>query len=574
MKIFNPLADLPANPLTQAIKEGYTPLIFAAAFSFVSNILYLALPLYTFQIYGRVMTSGSVATLLVLSLGVIAAFVLSSVVDDYRARVLINYGVVLDQRVSGHIFTALFQSAANGNASARAQVLRDLDTFRQMLTGITFSVIFDLPWMPVFMLILFLIDPTVGVVTLLGAALLFGIAVLQDKATAAPLREANDAALRSYAFTDAGLRNSEIVRALGMTNALGQRWAEFRAIAMMRGAIASERSSVLSNVSKFARMAIQVLIIAIGAFLVVTGKIQSGLLFANMILAARALQPIDRLVGSWDPLMKGTQAFDRLMLALKDYQPAVPGTKLPTPAGRLTAEAVAFLPPGAGRYILQQINFAVEPGEMLGIVGPSGAGKSTLARLLVGIWKPSNGAVRLDGADVYSWDRADFGRHVGYLPQDTELFAGSLRDNIARFRTDVEDEAVVWAAQAAGVHQLILKLPQGYDTKLDEAGHILSAGQRQRVGLARALLGNPRFIVLDEPNASLDAEGEEALMSALETLKAGGSTIVVVTHKPSILRSADKMMVLREGRIELFGPREAVMARIVPQAAPRAVEAG
>ncbi|WP_304189953.1 type I secretion system permease/ATPase [Phenylobacterium aquaticum] len=574
MKIFNPLADLPANPLTLAIKEGYTPLLFAAAFSFVSNILYLALPLYTFQIYGRVMTSGSVATLFVLTLGVMGAFILSSVVDDYRARVLINYGVVLDQRVSGHIFTALFESAARGNPAAQAQVLRDLDTFRQMLTGITFSVIFDLPWMPLFMIVLFLIDPTVGMVTLVGAAVLFGITVLQDKATAAPLREANVAALRSYAFTDAGLRNSEIVRALGMTGALGRRWAEFRATAMERGAIASERSSVLGNISKFARMAIQVLIIAIGAYLVVKGKIHSGLLFANMILAARALQPIDRLVGTWDPLMKGTQAFDRLMEALKDYKPPVPGTKLPTPIGRLTCEAMAYAPPGAGRFVLQQINFVVEPGQMLGVVGPSGAGKSTLARLLVGIWKPSQGAVRLDGADVFSWDRDDFGRHVGYLPQDTELFAGSLRDNIARFRPDVEDEAVVWAAQAAGVHQLILKLPQGYDTKLDEAGHILSAGQCQRVGLARALLGNPRFIVLDEPNASLDADGEEALMAALDTLKAGGSTIVVVSHKPSILRSADKMLVLREGRIELFGPREQVMARITPQAGPRAVEAG
>lgn len=575
MKIFNPLADLPANPLSLAIREGRRPLLFAAAFSFVSNTLYMALPLYTFQIYGRVMTSGSVATLLVLTFGVLVAFVMSSVVDDYRARVLINYGMVLDQKVSKEVFNLLFESAVRGDAGARAQVLRDLDTFRQMLTGVTFSVVFDLPWMPVFMLVLFLIDPLVGVVAIAGAILLFIVAVMQDRATSQPMKEANDAALRSYAFTDAGLRNSEVVRAMGMTKALAERWSVFRGVAMKTNAGASELSSVLSNLSRFLRMAIQVLIIAVGAYLVVKGKIHSGLLFANMILASRALQPIDRLVGSWDPLLKGTQAFERLMATFKDYQQPTAATQLPTPTGRLTIENLSYSPPNSGRYVLRNISIQLSPGEMLGVIGPSGAGKSTLARLMVGIWPPTEGAVRLDGADVYRWERSEFGRHVGYLPQDTELFAGTLRDNIARFRSDIEDEAVVQAATLAGVHDLILRLPQGYETRLDEAGHILSAGQRQRIGLARALLGAPRFIVLDEPNASLDADGEEALLQALEGLKAGGTTIVIVSHKASIFRSADKMMLLREGRVELFGPRDEVMARVAPRPLPpRNVEAG
>ncbi|MDP3749231.1 MAG: type I secretion system permease/ATPase [Phenylobacterium sp.] len=567
------MADQPDNPLTRSIKEGYTPLWFAAGFSAVSNVLYLALPLYTFQIYGRVMTSYSVPTLVVITVAVLGAFIVSGLIDDYRAKVLINFGVVMDQRVSGKVFSALFDGVLRGNPSLRSQALRDLDAFRQMLTGSAFGSLFDLPWMPVFIAVLFVIDPLIGVVTLMGAVILIGITIVQDRATRPALKEANDAALRSYGFTDAALRNGEVVRAMGMVEPLGQRWAGFRSVTMERSAVASERASVLSNISKFARQAIQVLIIAIGAYLVVKGEIHSGLLFANMILAARALQPIDRLVGSWDGLNNGYRAYLRLNALFKDWKPAAASTALPTPMGQLSVEAVNFAPPGANRFVLQGINLKVEPGEMLGIIGPSGAGKSSLARLIVGIWQPNSGAVRLDGADVYSWDRVEFGKHVGYLPQDTELFAGTIRDNIARFRSDVEDSAVVWAAQVAGVHQLILRLPNGYDTELGEAGHVLSAGQRQRVGLARAVMGNPRLLVLDEPNAALDAEGEEALVNALDGLKAGGATIVIVSHKPSVFRSADKMLLLRDGRVELFGPREQVMARVVQPAPVQKIEA-
>lgn len=574
MKIYNPLANQPDNPLTRAVKEGYRPLAFAAAFSLVSNLLYLALPLYTFHIYGGVMTSASVPTLLVITFGVLGAFAMSSIIDHYRAKVLINFGVVLDQRVSGHLFSAMFGNNVRGTPQARSQAMRDLDTFRQMLTGPAFGVVFDLPWMPVFMAVLFLIDPLVGAVTLLGAGVLFGIAVLQDRSTRPLLKDANDAALKSYGFTDAALRNTEAVRAMGMIESLGGRWATFRATTMGASSVASERASYLSNLSKFARQVIQVLIIAIGAYLVIKGKIHSGLLFANMILGARALQPIDRLVGSWDPLMNGTRAFDRLMGLLASYQPEKDQMSLPPAKGQLSVEGVNFAPTGAQRYVLQGINFRVEPGEMLGIIGPSGAGKSTLARLIVGITPVTNGTIRLDGADVYTWDRTEFGRNVGYLPQDTELFAGTIRDNIARFRDDVDDSEVVWAAQVAGVHQLILRLPNGYDTDLGDTGHVLSAGQRQRVGLARALLGKTKLIVLDEPNASLDAEGEEALMQALDSLKAGGATIIIVSHKPSIFRSADKMLVMRDGRMELLGPRDQVMARFASGPTLRAVEAG
>ena len=574
MKILNPFASLPDNLLTRALKEGMSPLAFAGLFSFVSNLLYLALPLYTFQIYGRVLSSYSVPPLAVLTFGVLVVFFISSVIDELRTRVLINYGIMLDQRVSSHVFAALFDAERRGGTQARSQALRDLDSFRQILTGPVFAAVFDLPWMPLFIGILFVIDPLVGVLTLAGAAALFGLAMAQDKLSRPPLQQANEAALKGYAFTEAGLRNSEVVRAMGMLDALGARWSTFRAQSIERGAWASQRASVLSNATKFTRMAIQILVIGLGAYLVVTGQIHPALLFANMILASRALQPVERLVGAWDGIVNGGRAFDRLNLLFNSYSIPPPSTSLPRPLGQLSIEAVSFLPPGADRYVLQGLNFKIEPGEMLGIIGPSGAGKSTLARLMVGVWRPNAGHVRLDGADVYTWNRSEFGLHVGYLPQDTELFAGTIRDNIARFRAGVPDEAVVEAATMANVHQLILRLPKAYETELTDGGYVLSAGQRQRIGLARALLGDPRLLVLDEPNASLDAEGEEALMRVIDTMKSRGSTIVVVSHKPNVFRAADKMLVLRDGRMELFGPREAVMARFAQPSPVRPVEAG
>ena len=524
MKFLTFLTDLPDNVLGRALREGYRPAAVAFGFSLVSNILYLALPLYTFQVYGRVLTSQSQATLWSLTLITLFVFVISSVIDDLRARILINYGVALDQRVSGRVFASLFDAAVRGEPGARAQALRDLDQFRQTLTGIAAAAIFDVPWIPVFLIALFVIDPLVGTVTLVGALILLALAIAQARATQAALRDANDAALKSYGFTEAALRNGEVVRAMGMLPTLGHAWSKYRAVTIERGAAAAEASNMYNDMIKAVRMGFQVLIVAIGAYLIIEGKIHMGLLFANMILAARALQPIEKIVGSWDPLNNMVRSYARLNGLLSKAELPATMTTLPRPLGKLSVEGVNFAPPGMQRLVLGNVNFALEPSEVLGVIGPSGAGKSTLARLLVGIWKPLQGVVRLDGADVFSWDRADFGRHVGYLPQDTELFAGTVRNNIARFRDDVSDEDVIQAAQMAGVHDLVLRMPKGYDTEVGEGGAVLSAGQRQRVGLARAMLSKPAFVVLDEPNANLDAEGEEALMRAIDAMKANGAT--------------------------------------------------
>ena len=574
MKIFSFLYNQPDNVLTHALNEGRRPFAWAAAFSFFSNLLYLALPLYTYQIYGRVLISQSVPTLVVLTLVTMFVFVVSSAIDSVRAEILINYGVLLDQRVSGRVFNAMFDDSVRGGSGARSQAMRDLDTFRQSLTGIAAAAFFDVPWIPVFLIVLYIIDPMVGIVTTVGAIALFGLALWQERVIRGSSREASDAGLKSYAFTETAMRNAEVVRAMGMLPTLGNAWAKHRQVTIERGAVTSEKSNNFTNAIKAVRMAIQVLIIAVGAYLIVKGKIHQGLLFANMILASRALQPIEKIVGSWEPLNAMARAHGRLMTLLAQAEPTPPATALPRPRGRLTAENINYAPPGATRLLLNNINFALEAGEMMGVIGPSGAGKSTLARVLMGIWRPNNGVVRLDGADVFGWDRKDLGQYVGYLPQDTELFAGSIRNNIARFRDDVTDEAVIRAAQLAGVHDLILKMPRGYETDVGEGGLTLSAGQRQRVGLARAMLNDPAFIVLDEPNASLDAEGEEALMKALDSMKANGATVVIISHKPSIFRAADKMLVLREGRIELFGPRDQVMARLMKPTEVRVVEAG
>lgn len=556
------------SPLARALRLGLGPIGFAALFSLVSNMLYLALPLYTTEIYSRVITSQSGATLIILSAGCAFVFVAAGIMDHYRAMVLSGFGVVFDQQLASRTFAALFDAVVRRRGT-RAQALRDLDTVRGAIGGHAINVLFDLPWMPFFMIILFWIDPTIGLVTLLGGIVLVVLAFLQDRATHSALKEGNDAAIASYAFTDAALRNGEVVRALGMLPELGRQWARQRYISVASGSKATQMGGFYAGAIRFVRMLIQILIIAVGAWLVIERTIASGLLFANMILASRALAPIERMVGSWKALIEGHEAYKRLDRMLLDYEPPTPVTKLPRPKGALSVEAVSFAPAGAPALVLINLNFKIEPGDFVGVIGPSGAGKSTLARLMVGIWAPNNGKVRLDGADVYSWDREDFGQHVSYQPQDTELFAGTVRDNIARFQPDATDEQVVAAAQQANAHDLILRLPKGYETELGEGGAVLSAGQRQRVGLARTLFGEPRMIVLDEPNANLDADGEAALLSALERAKERGTTVVLISHKPAIFGLANKILVLVNGQITDYGPRDEVLGRLTkrsPQA--------
>lgn len=574
MKVFSSMKKQSNNSKKQSLLEltlrlGRPAIVSAAIFSLGVNILFLALPLYTTQVYSRVLTSGSLQTLFVITIITIFAFIVSEILDFLQSRVLAGFGTMLDQRVSGHIFAALFDGIVRRDAQAGAQALRDLDSFRQTITGPSVAVLFDVPWTPVYIIILLIIDPIVGLVCIIGALILLGLAILQDRLARPLILEANKEAVKGYAFTEAGLRNAEVVRGMGMLGAIGEQWAKYRQKGMQHGTEASEIADRFGGAIKFFRNVIQVMVIGVGAVLILDNQISSGLLFANMILSSRALAPIDRIVSTWPTFVAAGNSFQRLNELLENYTPAQTATDLPRPAGRVTVEGLNYLLPDSGRLLLTNINFAVEPGEFLGVIGPSGAGKSTLARLLLGIHQPLNGAVRLDGSNVFGWSRNHFGRYIGYLPQDTELFAGTVRENIARFQTDVTDEEVIDAAKKANAHELIVRLPQGYDTELGAGGAVLSVGQRQRVGLARAMLRSPALVVLDEPNANLDGEGEQALLMALREMKKAKQTVVVVSHKPSMLQDADKLLLLRDGKIELFGPRQAVLDRIQQIQAPK-----
>ncbi|WP_200927268.1 type I secretion system permease/ATPase [Methylobacterium sp. Leaf100] len=560
------MSQMRVNLLDQTLRSAMKPLGYAFLFSFATNVLYLSLPLYMVQLYGRVFASQSVATLVIMALSVTGAFLISAFVDHYRSGVLIHFGVLFDRLLSRHVFGALFAAELKNNAG-QSQVIRDLDVFRQTLTGSGMAVFFDLPWLPIFMGALFLIDPWVGLLCLVGGLILLGLAILQDRVSRKALMHVNNAAIRGYQFTDMALRNAEVVKALGMLPALTKRWQVDRLTMIEGQAHASELAGKIGELIKFTRMLIQIMILALGAFLVLKQVIGPGVLFANMILSSKALAPFERVAASWQGLVEAGQIYKRLTKLLDGYEPNPVATAMPRPTGLIEVQNLVFTLPNAKEPLLKNISFALRPGEALGIIGPSGAGKSTLTRMLIGIWKPTEGHVRLDGMEVHAWDRAAFGRHVGYLPQDTELFTGTVRDNIARFRSDVSDEAVTRAAQEAGIHDLIVRLEKGYESELGASGTtVFSVGQRQRLGLARALLGDPSLVVLDEPNANLDTEGEAALLDVLGALKSRGVTVVIVSHRASVFRHVDKILFVRGGEVQSFGDRDVILGQLMQPA--------
>ncbi|PZO79283.1 MAG: type I secretion system permease/ATPase [Mesorhizobium amorphae] len=554
--------------MRSALQASARPLAFAALFSCGSNLLYLALPIYTTQVYSRVVTSHSEATLLYLSIAAIGAFVVMTALEELRGRILIRIGTMLDRRLAPRLLEAVVSAGLRAGRPARSAALRDLDTFRQGLAGNVTNTLLDAPWAPIFLAVIFVIDWRLGLLATLGAVLLLALALANEYATKPSLQEANQAGQRSYAATDSGLRNAEVIHAMGMLPGLGRRWNRDRLTMLQAQEAASERGGTWSAAIRFLRMFLQVAILGGSALLVLEGISGPGVMFASMMLMARALAPVERAVGSWNAVVTARQAFERLNQLLLEFPSTTVGMELPRPRGHLSVENVFFAHPGVPKALLKNVSFALVPGDCLGLIGPSGAGKSSLARLLIGIAKPSSGGVRLDGAEMHSWARSHIGSHIGYLPQDVELFSGTVRENIARFSPEPSDEQVLDAARMAGVHDLILRLPEGYDTELGEGGAMLSVGQRQRVALARAVYGVPAFVVLDEPNASLDSDGEQALLAAIAALRRLGSTVVVISHRMSALNSSNKLLLLRDGMVEQFGSREEVLAKLMTPAQP------
>src|SRR5688572_27787741 len=511
------------------------------------------------QVFDRVLASRSAETLAVLTIVAIAALLVMALLDVLRARLLTAAGAALDRRLGPRVLDGLLEQTARLSGAAYLNGLRDVNTLRAFLGGAGLVPFFDAPWLPFFLLVIFLFHPVLGLVACAGAIVMLLLAFLNERLTRGPLERAQAEARRAARFIDANVRNAEVVSALGMLRAVTLRWELLNDAALAEQRRAARLGGIFSGSTKLARQFIQIAMLAAGAYLVVAQDVTAGVMIAATILLGRALAPVETLVASWRSLVDARSAWRRLDELLKDTRASEPHTKLPAPKGKLEIEKLVF---GLrDKAILRGVSFKLEPGEALALVGPSASGKSTLARLLVGVWKPLAGAVRLDGADVSAWPRAALGPHIGYLPQDVELFGGTVAENIARLG-EPESGEVVRAAQRAHVHELILRLPKGYDTEIGEGGQALSPGQRQRIALARALYGNPRLVVLDEPNSDLDSDGEEALLRTLQGLKNAGVTIVIIAHRPSLLRGADKMLVLREGMVDRFGSRAEVMERI------------
>lgn len=548
---------IPKSEIIEALKEFRKVFYTIGAFSAVINLLMLAPSIYMLEVYDRVLASRNDFTLLMLTIMILGLYALSSTLEHIRSMVVIRVGGKLDAFLNNRVYTAAFEQNLKASGVNAGQSLNDLTTIRQFVTGNGVFAFFDAPWFPVYLLIIFVFDFWMGLFALVSTSLLILLAWAQEFATKKPLAESNTLAVRSSNLATNNLRNAEVIEAMGMLPNLRKRWYELHTNFLKLQAEASQRAAVITAITKFLRVSVQSLILALGAYLVIQGKVSGGMMIAGSILLGRAMAPVEMIISVWKQWRNVTSAYDRLDELLTTNPPRKIGMELPPPTGRLTVEAVTAAPPGSQTAVLKNVSFGIEPGDVLGVIGPSGSGKSSLARLAVGVWPSAMGSVRLDGADIYRWNKDELGPNMGYLPQDIELFAGSISENIARFG-EVDAQKVVRAAQLAGVHDMILRFPQGYDTVIGDGGSGLSGGQRQRMGLARALYGDPALIVLDEPNSNLDDVGEAALAKSIGFMKQLGKTVILISHRPAILQTTNKVLMLRDGMVQMFGTTEQV----------------
>lgn len=555
-----------ANPIVEAFKACRSHFLYAATFSGMLNILYLAPTLYMLQVYDRVVATRGLTTLLLLTVILMAALITLSMLDSVRMSLLLRASNRLDVMVAAPLLRTVL-GRGRETPAVRAQIVRDFDHLRQIMTGPGIIALFDAPWTPIYIIVCFLLHPMLGGLALLGSLVLLGLAYLNERATHVAVKQASDASSQAYYSQNVSIQSSEVVRALGMRNAMVQRHLSERWRAVqLQGETASLTGGYMA-VTKFVRLALQSIALGVGAYLAVKQEISAGAIFAASLLVSRALAPIEQVLSAWKNVLQARTSYQTLseIFAKSDFNTA--RTLLPDPVGHLRAEHVSIYNAARDGLILRDIDFVAVPGEIIALVGPSGAGKSTLLRILSGGLLPDSGTVRIDEADVLDWDREVLARHIGYMPQDPTLFPGTIHNNIARFHNFLGDDApivdakVVAAAQAAGAHEMILHLPNGYDTVYGQAGGGLSAGQAQRVALARALYDDPVLVFLDEPNAHMDAEGEALLTATLSKLKARGATVIVSAHRTGILSVTDKMMVLRDGQIQAFAPREEILKR-------------
>lgn len=560
------------TPLSRAIGACRKQLLLVGLFSGVVNLLQLTTSIYMMQVFDRVLASRVLDTLFWLSVIAGAAILVMALLEAVRSQMMQRMAAWIEQRTAPESFVRAIESTLRGRPY-KMEALRDLAVCRNWLGSPASLSVYDVPWVPIYLAVIFMLHPIMGWIAVGGAVILFGLTLASELTTSKLLKEANTAAMASQRRADSISRNAEVIDTMGMLPAVIGRWRESVATMTVPQQRAADRASVLLAATKFFRLAVQIAILGVGAYLVLLQEITSGASIAGSIIMGRALAPVEQLIGGWKTLVQARQSYRRLQsfLAMPRLRP--PGLPLPEPTGRLSIERVSYAFPGQAVAMVKGVNFALVPGESLAIIGPSAAGKTTLIRMLIGTLPPSAGNVRLDGADVYQWMREDFGRHVGYLPQDVELFDGTVFDNIARMG-EAEPEAVYEAAILAGCHDMILRLPNGYETQIGDGGMYLSGGQRQLIGLARAMFGRPKLVVLDEPNSNLDGDSEAGLIRALERLKAQGTTVVLVSHRPTLVQGVDKVLLMRDGAMEMFGPRAEVLKRLMTPPRPADAPAG
>ena len=548
--------------LADAFQDVKRYFIYAGFFSAAVNLLMLVPVIYMLQVYDRVISSGSYSTLAMLTLLMVALTAALGGFEWVRSMILISASNRIEKNLRRRVSDATFKRALiTGGMVSNAQPLNDLSSLRQFLTGNGLFAFFDAPWFPIYVFVMFMFHPMFGYAAIFAGIVMIALAYTTEKVTSKKLQDANTQSTSINNQINGTIKNSEVIAAMGMADDLRHRQeARFDKVLTLQ-TDASRWAGILQSLSKTFRMVMQSLLLGLGALLALQQEISPGMMIAGSLLLGRALAPIDMLVGTWKGFTLARGQYDRLGQLLAQIPKDAETMSLPEPTGKLSVEQVMVVPPGSKNIVVRGVTMELSPGEALGIVGPSASGKSCLARALLGIWPAYSGKVRLDGADIASWNRSELGPHIGYLPQDIELFDGSISENISRFG-DVDPEKVVAAAKTAGVHELILNLPKGYDTVIGGAGGVLSGGQRQRIGLARAIYGSPKYLVLDEPNSNLDDQGERELVEAIRRIKAAGATVIVITHRTMVLQCVDKILVMRDGAAQSFGPRDQVLAAL------------
>ena len=536
--------------------------IYAGLFSAAVNLLMLVPVIYMLQVYDRVVSSGSYSTLAMLTLLMVALTAALGGFEWVRSMILIAASNRIEKNLRRRVSDATFKRALlTGGAVSNSQPLNDLSSLRQFLTGNGLFAFFDAPWFPIYVFVMFMFHPLFGYAAIFAGIVMVALAYTTEKVTSKKLQDANSQSNWINNQVNGTLKNSEVIAAMGMADDLRHRQEKRFDQVLTLQTDASRSAGLLQSLSKTFRMVMQSLLLGLGALLALRQEISPGMMIAGSLLLGRALAPIDMLVGTWKGFTLARGQYDRLGQLLNQIPKDADTMSLPAPTGKLSAEQVMVVPPGSKNIVVRGVNMELNAGEALGIVGPSASGKSCLARALLGIWPTYSGKVRLDGADIFAWDRTELGPYIGYLPQDIELFDGSISENICRFG-DVDPDKVVEAARTAGVHDLILHLPQGYDTVIGGSGGILSGGQRQRIGLARAIYGSPKYLVLDEPNSNLDDQGERELVEAIRRIKSEGATVIIITHRTMVLQCVDKILVMRDGAASHFGPRDQVLAAL------------